>query len=620
MNHTLVIARRELEEKRFVFIAAFWLAVVIVLLPLAPRVPTRSWREIYVVGTAIVAVAFGVGVAAILGTTIVGREISDRRMSFYFTRPISAPAIWFGKLIAATLLVSGTFLIAMVPSVFAGSQAIRQVWSGEGHNFLKFVAILATTAFFICHVLGTIARARSVRAFIDLAAVTLVCFAAWLILQPLVSQNATLMAMGVAQVFAWLALVAVIAAGAWQISVGRTDRARSHAALTQFLWPAIAGALLICAAYVWWIVSPSPSDLVGRVSAHVSPTGEYAIVSGDAAHRKDYRPLFLMNMRTGEYTRPSGYPSHEGFTRDGSKVILMRPVPGSPNSAQVVISDVHGKETVTDLVLHGPGLRTFVSDDGRRIAWVTRGVLSTYDVETRQSMGSVRVKNWSTLWFETPDIIRLFNVTGPGPEGVVAARTLEIFQYDLRNRAFTKTGEYHKVDTNLWFWADADGTRLFTRTGPDGGTDVLDVRTGARLASLPPGRITPLPDGRYAATAANSMKILSPNGVAEREILLAPASEGLSFWGARGIGPTTLLVVGNRGEQSPRTELAIVDLTRGMVVGRESGLQPIMFDQPIVDARRAPLNPDLLFSDPKGNVVLWNPITKEKKIVIAAHS
>lgn len=618
MNHTLIIARRELEEKRFVFIAAFWLAVVIFLLPIAPRVPMRSWREIYVIGTGIVAVAFAIGVAGILGATIVGREVSDRRLSFYFTRPISAPSIWFGKLIAALLLITGTFLIAMLPSFFAGGKAIRQVWSGEGHNFLKFVAIIATVVFFMCHVLGTIARARSVRAFIDLAALTLACFAAWLIVQPLVSHFATEMALAVAQVFGWLALAAVVAAGAWQLAVGRTDRARSHAALSQGLWPAIAIALAICAVYVAWIVSPAPADLVGHISARVSPKGEYAILTGEASHRRDYRPLFLMNIRTGAFGRLDGFPPNEGFTRDGSKVFLMRPVGSEQDAAQVVIRDVPtGKETVTDLVFHGPAFFSTVSSDGRRIAWAGRGVISTYDIDSKKSMGSARVRYWSSMWFDTPDTLRVLSVGGPKGNDV-QTRTLEIFRYDLRNRTLTKTGQYQKTDAHFYFWANADGSRLFTRSGPSGGTDIVDAITGARIASLPRTRqITPLSDGRFATVDVSTLRILSANGTPEREIQLADPAQGIEFWTSRVIGPATLLAVGNRGTNSRMTEIAIVDLTSGAVVSRESGMQPLFLDQPISDPRRAPLSPDLLFADAKGNLVHWNPITKEKKTLIA---
>src|SRR5438270_7127618 len=103
MNATVAIARRELLEKRFVFLAAVAFAALAFVVPFVPGVHAEQKREAIVVVSTILSVGFTLGLATILGATTIGRDLSEGRLSFYFTRPIPAAAIWSGKLIAAVI-------------------------------------------------------------------------------------------------------------------------------------------------------------------------------------------------------------------------------------------------------------------------------------------------------------------------------------------------------------------------------------------------------------------------------------------------------------------------------------------------------------------------------------
>jgi hypothetical protein len=105
MNATVVIARRELAEKQFVLLAAIAFALLACLVPFVPGVHAGQKREAIVVVSTVLAVGFTLGLSTILGATIIGRDLSEGRLSFYFSRPIPAAAIWFGKLIAALVLI-----------------------------------------------------------------------------------------------------------------------------------------------------------------------------------------------------------------------------------------------------------------------------------------------------------------------------------------------------------------------------------------------------------------------------------------------------------------------------------------------------------------------------------
>src|SRR5207248_6615334 len=131
------------------------------------------------------------------------------------------------------------------------------------------------------------------------------------LLEAFVALRALLTGFGVA------ALIVFVAAGAWQLADGRADRRRSHAAFSAALWSGLGVALLLAAGYVGWIVSASPRDLAFIAGVQPSRRGDWAIVSGIARHRFDYRSAFLMNAATGEARRIDAAPDAI-FSADGS--------------------------------------------------------------------------------------------------------------------------------------------------------------------------------------------------------------------------------------------------------------------------------------------------------------
>ena len=103
----------------------------------------------------ILATAFALGLAGILGSTIVGRDIAAGRMSFYFARPVGGAAIWFGKLAAAAALVVVSFFIAVAPALIAGPMTVRPIWAG---NLWQLAAAIGAAA-----IVSSSARTRSGR-------------------------------------------------------------------------------------------------------------------------------------------------------------------------------------------------------------------------------------------------------------------------------------------------------------------------------------------------------------------------------------------------------------------------------------------------------------------------
>jgi len=161
MKNALTIAAREFEEKRFVAYTAVAFAVMPFLVVLIPGVSSRSPRESIAFASMIFATGFTVALAVMAGINIVSRDLSDGRMSFYFSRPVASASIWFGKLTAGVLMVVGCFGLMIAPA-----------WLVTDRNWTSFSSVtlaqgtIAVPAFslallLVAHVIGTFTRSRS---------------------------------------------------------------------------------------------------------------------------------------------------------------------------------------------------------------------------------------------------------------------------------------------------------------------------------------------------------------------------------------------------------------------------------------------------------------------------
>ncbi|HEY6842990.1 MAG TPA: hypothetical protein VI391_02400, partial [Thermoanaerobaculia bacterium] len=272
MNSTLAIARRELAEKRFVFITAAAFLALALVVPFMPGVHDGERAGALVVGSLILATALSVGLAAILGSSIIGRELSDGRLSFYFSKPLPATSIWWGKLIAAATLILASFLIVGFPALLAGGAAALRGWTSQGTwQIFGVILVAAAALFLLTHVIGTFVRSRSAWFLFDFVAAVLCGTALWMLARALLTGLAVQLTWKTAVAFADFAAFAVIAAGAWQLERGRTDRKRSHMELSRFLWIAIGAGVLLTAAFVMWVTSVRPGDLKIDGARQVGP-------------------------------------------------------------------------------------------------------------------------------------------------------------------------------------------------------------------------------------------------------------------------------------------------------------------------------------------------------------
>src|SRR5688572_31008663 len=107
MNAALAIARREVRERRSLLAAALILGLLPVALKRLLPVPADDIGELLSI---LLYLAFPTAVALAVGASIVGRDVVERRLGFYFSRPLSAGALWGGKFLGGALLVTAAYL------------------------------------------------------------------------------------------------------------------------------------------------------------------------------------------------------------------------------------------------------------------------------------------------------------------------------------------------------------------------------------------------------------------------------------------------------------------------------------------------------------------------------
>lgn len=610
MKNALVIAARELEEKRFVMFAALAFAVLPFIFGLIPGIGGKSPRDTIALSSLIFATGFVVALAVMSGASFIGRDLSDGRMSFYFSRPVASTSIWFGKLVAGILMIVGCFGVIIAPAWLASGKTWTTFSTISLTEGSAVVLQAALALFLLAHVIGTFARSRSPLIAVDFAAAVLCGVAIRFLVLPL--------AVGLASVLiSWLSLwlviaaaVAIVGGGAWQLQRGRTDRRRNHIALSQFLWGTMAAALLIAAGFVTWVVSVKPSDLTTNIYASHRAGSSFLVLAGRTRNRGDYHAAYLIDVSDGSDRRLDPEAWGVGgvqFTRDGRSVIVPRK---EKNSVDLVIYKRGVSEpTETGLTLP-PTYLFFSSDDGNRIATIVHGNLSIYDVPQKRSLVSVRVPSdgrlYYTGYFLSPDVFRLYVHTQDG---------LSIYELDTRVRGLTATGT---IANGGWvnFALDPMVSRMIVRRHNVDGITLNDARSGAIIKTIAGGKNVLsyhfLRDGRMAIVEGLSSKttlhILSPDGTLQRDIPFN-GGERVGFLGDDG----TRVVLWVANKESSLVTLVAINLDRGVV--ERSERRALDWTMNIWDPR-PPIEPlrEVFYGD-AGHIVGWNPATGARRMV-----
>jgi hypothetical protein len=495
MNGLLALLAREVGERRMVFLVAAALSLAPFAAPLLMAGSGSVGSESTLATAVVLALALSSVLAAALGVSIIAGELADRRLAFYFERPLSGWAIWGGKLGAALALALGAGLVVLLPAALLhGNQEpgllsqLRLAWPAG-----------ALLVVLVCHALGVIARARTAWILLDVAAALVVAGLVWFDVHQLLPWPSSFAPLGLSLAAAAILGLVLLSASAVQVIGGRTDLRRAHRLLSSTLWSGLLAPALAATAYIAWYVHPAPTalDMVAYLSADRS--GRWVEMAGAArlgGKPEDPRFLpahFLVDRADGSWQRTgpvgawrSSHFSPVMFAADGrSAVWLERTGDGSRNElVRIDLTMPHPTPQETRLTFGSPYLA--LSPDGARIAALGGNRLVVTELATGRLLASVAAgMDSAELVFISPDRLRLFKAiqdAATSPSGELAIDDLDVAGGRLQPLARIP------LDAPYTWSASPDGERLLIRTYPgreDHASSLYDAGSGRLLAVLP---------------------------------------------------------------------------------------------------------------------------------------
>jgi ABC-type transport system involved in multi-copper enzyme maturation permease subunit len=520
MNAITVIAARELRDRSRLFIVAACMGVLPFLTALVPA--ARADRSTAVATVAgFLAVAYSAALALAFGVSMIGGELAEKRLSFYLARPIAPAALWFGKVAAALLTVAGAFAIIVLPAWLAARTGWGELWTIGGGIVTLATAIGCVLLLFLGHALSTMVRSRSPWVVLDFILLGMAVLAAILLTRPLILGGALSQATGLGLALGGALLLTLIFGPLWQLSRGRVDARRNHAALSTAVWSTMAVALLAGAGYSFWMTHPPLSAMEHLQRREQDPTGRWAYLAGMAKGRGMYYASFLVDT-TGPRERIA-VPAWgmATFSDDGRTLAWMESEdllpPGRTFRLYTRRLEPGAKAVATPLSVEGQHF-WFLSDDAARVVVVRHGNAEVYETATGRVLAVAPLtKNESELevmYFAGPNVLRIVDHAG-APQG------MRLRELDVARRTLVTTGRIEADGPDHGVSRSADGSRLFFR----GSGSSYDARTGALLAtpairSRNPLAATMLRDGSSIVTRDGKLYHLDRAGRIAAELAL----------------------------------------------------------------------------------------------------
>lgn len=506
MKRFAAVALREVAERRFVLVAAAAAAVLPFLVPFLPGVPQDQEQMARSITALILSCAFGLGGSLLVGASVVGRELAERRLSFHFARPVSAPVVWGGKLLGGLALVLLAELLVLLPTSISNGRFPGLPGINVDTPVLWAILALAVPFFLLAWVGSVALRSRSPWLVVDLVLLVAVPALLFVILRRLgrfgygPAWRETLVAVGVL-------LVALLAATLAQVVAGRTDPRRGHGAQSLTLWAILLLGTAGCAVWAERLVDPGIESLRRVWAEPASPDGNWAVIAGSAREHGGGQTTYLVNFATG---RKVLLPYSLGgvVSADGSRAarVSWSTVQGSFRVSIETLDLARGGSATIELGTWVEGLA--LSADGRRLAWVSEGTCGVVELPSLRSLASVRIPagRWAYApLFDSADKVRLhprrsWRTKLGRPEGAPEPLGDPVaFELDVPRRALVPLATYpvasiprsrplqgeRDAEPLLFLVPSFDRSRvLAVGYGPSRGVRLLDALTGAALASF----------------------------------------------------------------------------------------------------------------------------------------
>ncbi|HSN88671.1 MAG TPA: hypothetical protein VL025_18050, partial [Thermoanaerobaculia bacterium] len=184
MRGFLAVVERELVERRLLAVVALVVGLLPFLVPFVSSARHLGSDDIRSGAALAFGMTFTVVVAIVLGASVIAGDLAERRLGFYFSRPLPGWALWAGKMTASVLLTLGGGFLVLLPVLLAGGSDLRGAMPGKDlrGDFSSLVVFWMAGALFlilVSHAVSVMIRARSPWLALDLAGAAVVGLLLW---------------------------------------------------------------------------------------------------------------------------------------------------------------------------------------------------------------------------------------------------------------------------------------------------------------------------------------------------------------------------------------------------------------------------------------------------------
>lgn len=626
MKGFLAVARREIEEKRFVFLAAAVASLAPLAVPIvrgmrgAHAAEVRDWAA--VVGAA----TLGAALAIALGSTTIATDLAERRLGFYFSRPISGFALWAGKLGAACLLALATAAIVYLPTLATNGGRVILL-DLPRQSPLIFVGGVAAVVL-LMHAGNILMRPRSPLLAFDMAALVVLSLAVIFIAQRFFRAFALEAIQTATRGLLVVTGVALLVAGLLAVLHGRSDSRAAHRALSATLWGILAAGVVAMAGYGEWVFSVSPQNLSKISFVKPAPKGSWVALAGEA---RGWEPTFLFDTATGRFQRTGAYWRQARISPDGALGVWFEPSgEGLFDIVTWKLDDAASRPVRTKLSL--PGVQDlFLSEHGERLATISGGVLSVWDLKTGAGLGSARVGDEHSFtpgfFFDAKRIrIRRFNSS---------ESQTQVLEFDIPTKTLATIAVVKGVDAVAALLANTSGDRMLVREKSR--ITLREGNTGAVIATLSERGPTSqafarfVSDGRIAVAVSEGptdskvqerkrtvrVEVFTHDGRLERTIAI-PGQAAITLGGEAAPGKLVVAAGRDSNDQRSRT-IFLADLSTGDVRRVADGLFPVAYAWWYIPGYYQPEPGEeatKLFFGPGRSLVHFDPLTGERRLIL----
>lgn len=585
MKTAILIATREVRERRLVFLAALVAGVLPFLF--APRFGSTH-ADALSAASITIATAFAVGGALLVGSTIVGRDLADHHVSFDLARPVPTIAIWAGRTLAALAIVFGSALAALVPTTLLGHGFFDLArtsarWIDPGTIGLFAAAMLLLTG--LAHIAGLDFRARSIWSLVDFVAIPVIVALAWLVWRPIVASGAERLVAVAAWAFAIWCLAAVFVAAAAGFVRGRALLEEVQRWTATTLAALVAFAAIVFVVWGAWVRSPSPRDVAKPFArADFASNSPLVAITGHTPGRMDYVATFFVNIDTGRWTRVSvGLGTNASTGRvntDGTLFAWGEATPSraDPGAHRVVIGGLSGHHVEQRLEVPAKSfvwLASF-SPDSRHLAFTDSSTLRVIDVGNGAQTASVNIspeiaRAQDIVWLDSSHLRIYANEISRKDPNQSKIRMADV---DLAASSVTTLGWCPAFRAIV----DSGAQKLLALGRGPGRLELADARSGEGIATLGTSAdyqsATFLASDAIAATRIDGMghawlDVFAPTTALERSIPLGRATRAIV--GAEPVANRLVVALTTRksfepgGDFAAAWQLLLVDGKKGTV-------------------------------------------------------